>query len=147
MMSEQFENDRKFGVKTHCKTLMPKKCTDTPMNRWVCSKRVKKCSAFIFFECSQDAVCKMCRLEIRFQNLPFEICRCNMRDGPLCKSVLSETLMRFHLKRYALPCETLCASVSLLRTGVICVTVHHAKVSREAYQSNFSSFSKYAGIV
>ena len=35
------------------------------------SKSVQKCSVFIIFMCLHDAVSKMCRLEFRFQNLPF----------------------------------------------------------------------------
>ena len=34
-------------------------------------QRVEKCSIFIIFECSHDAVVKMCRFEFRFQSLPF----------------------------------------------------------------------------
>ena len=34
-------------------------------------ERVENCSFFIIFVCSHDAVFQMCRLEFRFQNLPF----------------------------------------------------------------------------
>ena len=34
-------------------------------------KSIDKCSVFIIFECSHDAVSKRCRLEFRFQTLPF----------------------------------------------------------------------------
>ena len=49
---------------------MPKKCTYTPRTDQSRSKSVEKCSVFIIFEYSHDAVFKMCRLEFRFQNLP-----------------------------------------------------------------------------
>ena len=35
------------------------------------SKSVEKCSVFIIFECSHDAVFKVCRLENRLQNASF----------------------------------------------------------------------------
>ena len=62
-----FENDRKFDGNYRLvqspglsKSLMPGKFT--------C---VEKGSIFIIFECSYDAIFKMCRLEFRFQSLPF----------------------------------------------------------------------------
>ena len=58
-------------VKTLCKTLMPKKCIYILRIDHSHSKSVEKCSVYIIFEYSHDAVSKMCRLEFGFQNLPF----------------------------------------------------------------------------
>ena len=88
--------------KTRCNTLMPKKLTYTLRVDQSGSKSVKKCSAFIIFKFLRDAASKMCRLEFRFQNLPFQ--------NLLAKNV-------------SVSCE------------------------READPSNFSPFSKCAGIV
>ena len=134
-MPEQFKNGRNSDGETSLQILIAKQYTNTLRIDQFRSKSVEKCSVFIILECSQDALSKMCRLEFRFQILTFskyagkkcavsceretypsnfslfKMCRCSMRIGPLCKSVLSETLMRFHLKRYALPCETLFVSV------------------------------------
>ena len=42
-----------------------------PKNRSVSFQKPQKfCSVFIILKCSQDAILKMCRLEIRFENLP-----------------------------------------------------------------------------
>ena len=60
-----------FTVKTLCKILMPKTFTYILTIDPFRSKSVEKWSVFIIFECSHDAVSKMCRLEFRFQNLPF----------------------------------------------------------------------------
>ena len=71
-MPEQLETGRKFeGNKTRCKTLIPKKCTYTIRIDKSRSKSVEKYSVFIIFECSHDAVSKMCRLQFRCPNLPF----------------------------------------------------------------------------
>ena len=71
-MPEQLKkNGRKSdGKKTRCKTLMPKRCTHALRIDQSRSKSVDKCSAFVIFECSHDAVSKMCRSAFRFKNLP-----------------------------------------------------------------------------
>ena len=59
-MPEQFENDSKcYGKKTLSKTLMPKKYTSSLRIDLSCSKSIEKCSVFVIFECSHDAVSKM----------------------------------------------------------------------------------------
>ena len=57
-------------VKTRCKTLIRKKSTYTLRVIQSRSKSVYKMFVFIIFECSHDALSKMCWLEFRFQNLP-----------------------------------------------------------------------------
>ena len=42
-----------------------------PKNRSVSFQQRLKCFVFIIFKCLHDVVSKMCRLEFRFQNLPF----------------------------------------------------------------------------
>ena len=58
-------------VKILCKTLVPKKCIYILRTDHSHSKSVEKCSVYIIFEYSHDAVSKICRLEFRFQNLLF----------------------------------------------------------------------------
>ena len=71
-MPEQYANGAKFdGKKTRCKTSMLKKCTNTLRIDQFRSKSVEKCSVFITFQRSHDAISKVCRLGFRFQNLPF----------------------------------------------------------------------------
>ena len=61
---------KNLTLKLRCKALMQKKCTCTLRIDQSRSNSVEKCSVFIF-NCSHDAVSKMCRVEFRFQNLPF----------------------------------------------------------------------------
>ena len=72
-MQENFESGRKFKSKKPLQDFDAKETHLHPKNRSVSfrSKNVEKFSVFIIFECSHDAVPKMCRLEFRFQNLPF----------------------------------------------------------------------------
>ena len=59
---------RNITVK-NSKVLRPKKCSYTLRIDQSPSKSHEKCSVFIIFECSHDAISKMCRLEFRFRNL------------------------------------------------------------------------------
>ena len=71
----QFQHSRKFDANNFFaispQNLMPKKCgyiLQIDLSRF---ESVEKCSIFIVFECSHDAVFKMCWSEFRFQNAPF----------------------------------------------------------------------------
>ena len=101
-MREQFENSRKLDGKSSLQDFDAKAVCLHPKDRSVSFQKRLKCSVFVIFKCLQDAVSKMCRLEFRFQNLPF------------LKSVGKNVPFSFE---------------------------------REAYPSNFSPFSKCAGIV
>ena len=50
---------------------MPKKITYAQRIERSRSKSVEKYSVYIIVECSHDAVSDLCRLVLRFQNLPF----------------------------------------------------------------------------
>ena len=43
----------------------------------------KKCSIVTIYECSHDAVFKICRLEFRFENLPQKMCRFRVHWRPI----------------------------------------------------------------
>ena len=51
-----------------CQRIVPMYTLRIDLSR---SKSVEKCSVFIFVECLHDAVSNLCRLWLRFQNLPF----------------------------------------------------------------------------
>ena len=89
-------------VKSSLKDFDAKEVYLNPKNRSVSFQKRLKMFIFIILKCLHDAVSKMCRLEFRFQNLPFS------------KSAG---------KNVPFSCE------------------------QEAYPSNFSPFSKCAGIV
>ena len=59
MVTNSLQSPQEFDAKKYTYTLR----IDQPR-----FESVEKCSVF---ECSHDAVFKMCRLEFRFQNLPF----------------------------------------------------------------------------
>ena len=99
---EQFENGRNLDGKNSLQHFDTKEAYLHPKSRTVSFQKCIKMFCFIIFRCLHDAVSKMCRLELRFQNLPFS------------KSAG---------KNVPFSCE------------------------REAYPSNFSPFSKCAGIV
>ena len=89
MIPQQFEKTvRNVRVKIRCKTLMSKKCTCTLRIDQSRYKSVDKYSVFIIFECSHDAVSKMCRLKFHFQNLsssnlPAKMCRFRVNGRPI----------------------------------------------------------------
>ena len=68
---------------------MPKKFTFTPRIDRSHPKSAEKCCVYIIFECSHDAVSKMCRVEFRFLNLPFsksawkKMCRFRINGRPI----------------------------------------------------------------
>ena len=67
-------------VKTRCKTLMSKKCIYTLRIDQSRSKSFEKCSVFISFECSHDAVSKLVPVRVPFsKSIVFKICRHKMR--------------------------------------------------------------------
>ena len=70
-MPVQFENGRNLTVKTSLQDLDAKEMHLHLKNRSVSLQKRLKCSVFVIFKCLHDAVSKMCRLEFRFQNLPF----------------------------------------------------------------------------
>ena len=70
-MPEQFENGGKLDGKNSLQDFDAKEVCLHPKNRSVSFQRRLKCSVFVIFKCSHGAVSKMCRLEFRFQNLPF----------------------------------------------------------------------------
>ena len=71
MMLEQFENGRKFDGKNSLQDFDAKEMYLQPRNRSVAFQKHGQKVCFYFFEHSHNAVSKMCRLECRFQNLPF----------------------------------------------------------------------------
>ena len=71
-MPEKLKKVQNLTVKVSFKTLRPKKFIYTLRIDQFRSKRVEKCSVFIIFECSHDAVSKMCRLEFHFKIYCFE---------------------------------------------------------------------------
>ena len=71
-MPEKIENGRKCESKNSLREFDAKdKCTYTLRIDQSRSKSLKEMFCFTIFESSHDAVFKMCRLEFRFQNLPF----------------------------------------------------------------------------
>ena len=70
-MPEQFENGRKFDGKNSLQGFDAEETYINPRNRSVSFQKRCKIIFFIIFEYSHDAVSKTCRLEFRFQNLPF----------------------------------------------------------------------------
>ena len=88
-MPAQFENGRKFNDKNSLQDFMPKNSTYTLRIDLSRSKNVEKCSVFIFVECLNDAVSNLCRLQFRFQNLPFsksageKMCRFRVNGRPI----------------------------------------------------------------
>ena len=69
---EQFENGRNLDGKNSLQHFNAKEAyLHSKRVDQSGSKSVKKCSVFIIFKFLHDAVSKMCRLEFRFQNLPF----------------------------------------------------------------------------
>ena len=70
-MPEQFEKGRKLDGKNSLQDFDAKEVCLHPKNRSVSFQKRLKCSVFVIFKCLHDAVSKMCRLEFRFQNLPF----------------------------------------------------------------------------
>ena len=72
MMLERCENGTKFDGKNVIQDFDAKEIYLHPKNRSVSILSVEKCNVFIIFECSHDAVSKVCRLEFRFQSLLFQ---------------------------------------------------------------------------
>ena len=70
-MPEEFENGWKFAVKSSLQDFDAKEVYLNPKNRSVSFQKRLKMSTFIIFKCLHDAVSKICRIDFRFQNLPF----------------------------------------------------------------------------
>ena len=70
-MPEQFEKGWKYDGKNTLYDFNPKEMYLHSKNRPFSFQKRRKCSVYIIFEYSHDAVSKMYRLEFRFQNLPF----------------------------------------------------------------------------
>ena len=84
-MPEQFENGREMTGKTHCKILIPKKCTYTLRIDQSFQKR-RKMFCFhnfrVFTRCRcwfKNSVFKI----YRFQNLPVKMCRFRVNGRPI----------------------------------------------------------------
>ena len=81
-MSEQFENGRNLTVKYSLQDFDAKKMYLHSKNRAVSFQRPRKMfcfHVFIIFECSHDAVSRMCQLEFHFsKSTVFEIYRRKM---------------------------------------------------------------------
>ena len=71
MMPEQCENDGKFDGKNSQQDIDTKERYLQPNIRRVSFQKRRKMFYFYHLESSNDTVSKMCRLEFRFQNLPF----------------------------------------------------------------------------
>ena len=70
-MPEKFENGRKLEGKNSLRDFDAKEVCLHPKNRSVSFQTRLKCSVFVIFKSLHGAVSEMCRLQFRFQNLPF----------------------------------------------------------------------------
>ena len=115
---------------------MPKKFSFISRTNWPQCESVEKCSVFIIFRCSHDGVLIMCRLEFRFQNLPFSksagknVSFFCLNERPIC-----------HVFRRS---QNVPVGVPFSKSTVFKICQQKCAVSceREAYSSHFSPFSK-----
>ena len=70
-MPEKCENGRKLDGKNSLQDFDAKEVCLHLKNPSASFQKRLKCSVFVSFKYLRDAVSKMCRLEFRFQNLPF----------------------------------------------------------------------------
>ena len=59
-----------LSVKSSLQDIYAEEMYPRPKNRSISFQKRRKCSVFISFEYSHNAVSKICHLEFRFQNLP-----------------------------------------------------------------------------
>ena len=84
-MPATFENGRKFDGKK----IAVQKMYLNPKNRPFSFQKRRKMFCFRYFECLSDAISKMCRQELRVQNVPFsksagkKMCRFRVNGKPI----------------------------------------------------------------